>query len=72
MFLAGAASIGLGNILCDEDPIYKQLKIADFIVIGVLVLLALGIGLWLIFRPNPSFKNKYSESKVPGFNVVNG
>lgn len=69
MFLAGAASIGLGNILCDEDPIYKQLKLADFIVIAVLVLLALGIGLWLFFRPTPKFHNKYTEAKVPGFDV---
>ena len=45
------------------------MKIADFIVIGVLLLLALGIGLWLIFRPNPSFKNRYSEAKIAGFDV---
>ena len=71
-FLAGIASMGLSDILCDDDPIYKQLKIADFIVIAVLLLLALGIGLWLIFRSTPSFKNRYSESKIPGFNVQNG
>ena len=40
----------------------------DIITLAVIVLLALGIGLWLIFRSSPDFDTRYSRG-VDGFNV---
>lgn len=61
MFVAAAANVGLTNYPHDLDEHYGQLKIIDFIAIGVLALLGLFLLFYLIFRPTPFFNHRYAS-----------
>ena len=67
MFVAAASNIGLTSYPHDLDEHYGQLKIIDFITIGVLALLGIFLLFYLLFRPTPGFNHRYSQS-MQGFN----
>ena len=68
MGIAAVTNFGLSHFSHEHDDYYKQLNIMDIITLAVIVLLALGIGLWLIFRSSPDFDTRYSRG-VDGFKV---
>lgn len=68
MIVASAANFGLSSFPEEFDDYYKNVKIMAFITIGVIILLALIYGIYMLFRSSPSFDTRFKKS-APGFNV---
>lgn len=58
MFISAIGNLSLTNQDLVFDDTFKSINIVDIITVGVIVLLGLGLGLFLIFRTIPLTKNR--------------
>ena len=64
--IACASNFALGDFDKSFNDLYNQINIVDLATVGIIVLLGLALGLYLVFRPAPEPLNR-NRSGVPGY-----